>query len=213
MTDADFLNWFLLMGVFGVALMSPGPDFVVAVRNSVLHSRAAGVFTALGFAAGVIIHVSYTLAGLAALIAHSTLLFSVLKYAGAAYLFYMGWKALRSRGFDAPNINLPAAEKYTPSAMKSFWNGFITNALNPKATLFFMAVFSQFIGPETALPVQILYAGTCVAMTGLWFSIVAVVLTAPRIKSIFLRAARWIDRICGVLFIGLGLRLALMTRV
>lgn len=213
MTDADFLNWFLLMGVFGLALISPGPDLVVALRNSVLYSRTVGIFTALGFAAGVLIHVSYTLAGLAALIAHSALLFNILKYAGAAYLFYMGWKALKSKGFDAPSINNNDHAANTISPLKAFRSGFLTNALNPKATIFFMAIFSQFIGADTAFSVQVLYAGTCIAMTALWFSIVAVVLTAPRIKSIFLRASRWIDRICGVLFIGLGLRLALMTRV
>jgi RhtB (resistance to homoserine/threonine) family protein len=213
MTETDLINWGLLITIFGVAVMSPGPDFVVAVRNSVLYSRKVGIFTALGFAAGVIVHVTYTLAGLAAIIAHSTVLFSILKYVGAAYLFYMGYKALRSKGFDAPSVDPAEKEKYTLSSWKAFRGGFLTNVLNPKATLFFMAIFSQFVTPETAFPVQILYAATCMAMTALWFSIVAVVLTAPRIKSIFLRAARWIDRICGVLFVGLGLRLAMMTRV
>lgn len=213
MTDADLINWGFLIVVFGAAVMSPGPDFVVAVRNSVMYSRTVGIFTALGFAAGVIIHVGYTLAGLAALIAHSAILFNILKFAGAAYLFYMGYKALRSKGFETPDADTLTVEKLTLSPLKAFWSGFLTNALNPKATLFFMAVFSQFVTPETAFSVQLVYAATCVVMTALWFSAVAVVLTAPRIKSIFLRAARWIDRICGVLFVGLGLRLALMTRV
>ena len=212
MTDADLINWGLLIVVFGAAVMSPGPDFVVAVRNSVMYSRTVGILTALGFAAGVIIHVGYTLAGLAALIAHSAILFNILKFAGAAYLFYMGYKALRSKGFDAPDAD-DAAPRASLSPLKAFWSGFLTNALNPKATLFFMAVFSQFVTPQTAFSVQLAYAATCVVMTALWFSAVAVVLTAPRIKSIFLKMARWIDRICGVLFVGLGLRLALMTRV
>jgi threonine/homoserine/homoserine lactone efflux protein len=89
----------------------------------------------------------------------------------------------------------------------------LTNVLNPKATMFFLAIFSQFVTPDTSMGVQALYGATCVVMTGLWFSFVAVVLTGQRIKSIFLRASRWIDRVCGVLLVGLGVRLAMMSKV
>lgn len=213
MEAAELINWGLLITVFWVALMSPGPDFVVAVRNAVLYSRATGLMTALGFAAGVAVHVGYTLAGLAALIAHSVIAFSILKYAGAAYLFFMAYKALKSKGFEAPSIDGTEQEKRKLSPFKAFRDGFLTNLLNPKATMFFLAIFSQFITPETGHAVQALYGATCIVMTGLWFSFVTLVLTGQRIKSIFLRASRWIDRICGVLLVGLGIRLALMSRV
>jgi threonine/homoserine/homoserine lactone efflux protein len=104
--------------------MSPGPDFVVAVRNAVLYSRATGLMTALGFAAGVAIHVGYTLAGLAALIAHSVILFSIMKYAGAAYLLYMGYKALKSKGFETPSIDDTVQEKRKLSLLRHFRPGF-----------------------------------------------------------------------------------------
>lgn len=212
METAELINWGLLITVFFVALMSPGPDFVVAVRNAVLYSRTTGLMTALGFAAGVAIHVGYTLAGLAALIAHSVIAFSILKYAGAAYLFYMGYKAMKSKGFDAPAIDGTGENKRYLSPFIAFRDGFLTNLLNPKATMFFLAIFSQFVGPETSMHVQALYGATCIVMTGLWFSFVTVVLTGARIKSIFLKASRWIDRVCGVLLVGLGIRLALLTR-
>ncbi|NQZ13480.1 MAG: LysE family transporter [Alphaproteobacteria bacterium] len=207
--ESIWLNWFLLIGVFGLAVASPGPDFVIAVRNSVLGSCKAGLLTALGFATGVVIHMAYTLVGLAAIIANSVVLYSILKYVGAAYLFYMGYKSLRSKGFDDSEVTGLRGLKKEISNKRAFLSGFVTNILNPKATLFFLAVFSQFITADTAFSVQFFYASTCVVMTGLWFSIVAVVLTDRRIKNKFLSFSQVIDRLCGGFLIALSLKLAL----
>lgn len=203
-----WINWIILVSVMGIAVISPGPDFVMIVRNSVLYSRKAGLFTAIGFSLSICVHVFYTLAGIAAIISQSILLFSLMKYAGAAYLFYIGFKALRSKGFEGNSDNVTVKEKADMIPLQALWSGFLTNLLNPKATLFFLAIFTQFIGPETPLSVQIFYGLTCAMIIWLWFSTVAIVLTDSRIKSIFLRASRWIDRVCGILMIGLGLRLA-----
>ena len=211
--ESLWLNWFLLVGIFSMALASPGPDFVIAVRNSILYSRKIGIFTALGFAAGVLVHMTYTLFGFAVLISQSVILFSLIKYAGAAYLFYIGIQALRSKGFEQNNIEGKRKAKSNMTVKKALWSGFLTNVLNPKATLFFMAVFSQFISPTTTIPTQIFYAGTCVVMTGIWFSIVAIVLTNPKIKATFLKFTKWIDRVCGCLLIGLGIKLALSKAI
>ena len=206
-----FLNWLLLVGIFSMALASPGPDFVVAVRNALVYSRLSGVLTAIGFAAGVAIHVSLALLGIAAIIAKSAFLFSLIKYIGAAYLIYMGVAALRSKGFDAETIknrNFKKKEK-SFNTFKSFMSGFITNLFNPKATLFFLAIFSQFIGPDISIITQISFALTCVVMTFLWFSFVSIILTHPPVRQKFMAATKYIDRACGTLLIGLGFKLAL----
>lgn len=209
----DFLyQWVLLVFVFGAALASPGPDMVMAVRNSLLYSRKTGIFTALGFAAGIAIHIGYTLVGLAAVIAQSVLLFSIIKFAGAAYLLYMGYKALRSKGFNGGDENGQTPVRHMP-VMKAWTAGFLTNLLNPKATLFFLAVFSQFITPETTVIQQAAFALTCIVMAIIWFSGVSIILTNPVIKSAFLKASKWIDRVCGGLFVLLGVRLALTKGV
>jgi RhtB (resistance to homoserine/threonine) family protein len=208
MIDTLWMNWFLFVGIHALALMSPGPDFVVAVRTSVIGSRKAGLFTALGFSLGICVHMIYTLVGLAAIISQSVILFSLLKYAGAAYLFYMGYKSLRSKGFDKTQVSNLVARKEI-SNKKALMTGFITNVLNPKATVFFLAILSQFISPETSMSEQLLYASTCVIMTGIWFSIVAIVLTNKRIKNKFLSFSKIIDRLCGGFLIALGLKLAL----
>jgi RhtB (resistance to homoserine/threonine) family protein len=203
------MNWLLLVTVFGVAVVSPGPDLVMAIRNSVLHARRAGILTALGFALGVLIHVTYTLAGLAAIIAQSVFLFNLLKYIGAAYLLYVGIKALRSKGMDASALVPDAAPRSAMTDLQAIRSGFITNLFNPKATMFFLALFSQIIDPTYSLSIQIGFGLTCALMVFGWFSLVAVVLNTPAIKSKFMRASKWIDRTCGAFFIALGVRLAL----
>lgn len=207
MTGDIFSNWLILIGVFGLGLMSPGPDFVMAVRNSLLYSRRTGIMTAAGFGLGVGVHVVYCLCGLALVISQSIVLFNIIKFIGAAYLFYVGIKALRSEGYKAPSL-----ENKTISSL-SDWaalrSGFITNLFNPKATLFFLALFTQIINPDVVLSAQILYGATCILMTFLWFSLVACVLTAPAIRLRFLSMAKWIDRACGAFFIALGCKLAL----
>ena len=210
--ESFWFNWILLFVVFGLPLISPGPDFIVAVRNAILYSRKVGLITAIGFMLGVCVHVTYTLFGIAAVISQSVIIFNILKYAGAAYLFYIGMKALRSKGFEQKNGTDKNQKSANMSSVQALWSGFLTNVLNPKATLFFLAVFSQFIGPETSLMTQLIYGGTCVIMTGIWFSIVAIVLTNPKIKATFLRFTKWIDRVCGSLLIALGIKLALVEK-
>ena len=90
--------------------------------------------------------------------------------------------------------------------------GFITNLFNPKATLFFLALFTQILSPDIAMGAKIVYGLTCIVMTMIWFSIVATVLTTPKIRAAFLRASKWIDRVCGGLFVALGIKLA-VTRL
>jgi len=208
--DPFLTNWLLLIGVFTVALASPGPDFVMALRNSILHSRQAGIYTAIGFGLGVGVHVLYCLAGLAYLISQSVVMFNIIKWLGAVYLFYVGFKALKSKGFDTPDIAEKGRVAMSPTA--ALRSGFITNLLNPKATLFFLALFTQILSPEIALYQKAVYGLTCIVMTMLWFSIVATILTTPKIRAAFLRFSKWIDRICGSLFIVLGVKLA-VTRL
>lgn len=203
-----FSEWLLLIGVMMVGLVSPGPDFVMTVKNSVIHSRKVGLLTALGLACGVLIHVTYCMIGLATLISQSILLFNIIKYVGAAYLIYIGVMALRSKGFDGA-ISMNQIENQGLTNIQAFMSGFITNLFNPKATMFFLAMFTQIVDTHVPLGMQIIYAATCLIMTFLWFSIVATILTVDQVRSRFLRAAQWIDRVCGAALIALGVRLAL----
>ncbi len=209
-----FIQWLTLAAVNVLAVMSPGPDFVMAVRNSVVYSRRVGVFTALGFSIGVLVHVTYTVLGIAAIIAQSVMAFNIIKYAGAAYLIWIGYHALRSKGMKTEIIDgvLIKTGVKQMGDFAAFRSGFLTNLLNPKAALFFLAIVSQIIRPETPLFWQAVYGLTCSVITMAWFSAIAFVLTQGRVRNTFLKATKWIDRACGSLMIALGIKVALTTR-
>jgi threonine/homoserine/homoserine lactone efflux protein len=99
--------------------------------------------------------------------------------------------------------------KNTMTDLQALRSGFITNLFNPKATMFFLALFTQILNPEMPFWTSIIFGLTCVVMTATWFSIVATILTAPIIRARFMRYSKWIDRVCGGVLIALGIRLAL----
>ncbi|MFK0274953.1 LysE family transporter [Ensifer sp. NPDC090286] len=123
----------------------------MVTRNSLLLSRRAGVLTALGIAVGVWVHVAYTLLGVGLLIRQSLLLFTLLKLVGAAYLIWLGIQMLRAKQAEEAALAAPPAL----SDLGALRMGFLTNALNPKTTIFVVSLFMQVVEPTTALPVQI----------------------------------------------------------
>ena len=128
-----------------VALVSPGPDFVVVCRNSLLYSRTIGIYTAVGFGLGICIHISYAVFGLSWLIANNELIFTVIQYLGAFYLMLIGIQSLRSFQSQIGQETTTSSSRISP--FRAVRIGFITNALNPKATLFFLGLFSTMLNP------------------------------------------------------------------
>lgn len=189
--------------------MSPGPDFVMVSRNSLIYSRMVGIYSAVGLGLGILVHVTYSLVGIGLLISQSVLLFSIIKYLGAAYLLYVGYQCLRAQPHVAGAVEVEAER--TMSARAAVWMGFLTNVLNPKATLFFLALFTQVIDPATPLWVQVLYGAEMSIMTFVWFSIVAVLLSHKQIKARFTSVQHYVERSFGVVLIGLGIKVALST--
>ena len=215
--DVHFLHWLSFVGIFFVAVISPGPDFVMIVRNSLTFSRTAGLYTALGLGLSILVHVTYTLLGLAAVISKSILAYNAIKWMGAAYLLYIGYHALFSKGMSEKAFKTSLEEGKTNalkliSNKQAFISGFLTNLLNPKAALFFLAVFSQVIGPETPLFWKLLSGVSASVIITTWFSGVAIFLTGTAMRNMFLKFSKWIDRACGVILVGLGIKIALTAR-
>ncbi len=191
-----------------LAVASPGPDFAVVVRESVAQGRRAGSWTALGVGCGIFVHVAYSLLGIGLIVSQSIVLFNLFKWLGAAYLVYLGWRALRARPMSLEAIdgaNAPVAR----SAWRAFVIGFVTNGLNPKATLFFLSLFTVVISPDTPLLVQAGYGLYLAGATALWFLLVAWLFSRGRVRAGFARLGHWFDRLTGAVLIGLGARLAL----
>ncbi|MWV12949.1 LysE family transporter [Pseudomonas sp. R-28-1W-6] len=190
-----------------LAVASPGPDFAIVVRESVAHGRRAGTWTALGVGTGIFVHVGYSLLGIGLIVSQSIVLFNALKWLAAAYLFYIGIKALRARPAAPGALEaLGAAGERSPRS--AFMTGFITNGLNPKATLFFLSLFTVVINPHTPLSVQAGYGLYLAAATALWFCLVAMLFSQARVRAGFARLGHWFDRLMGAVLVGLGVKLA-----
>ncbi len=207
----DFLlAWMLIASVQLVATMSPGPAFVMAVRYCVSYGRRASILLALGLGFGIAVHVTFALAGLSFIIAQSVFLYNLIKYMGAAYLIYIGIKGLRSlKKADRSEVDQKVDAVKTVSNGKAIATGVLTNLLNPKAVVFFTAVFSQFIGVDTSYSVVFLYGLTSVAIEVLWFIGLAIILTNNSVKKRFMGFIHWVERVCGGLMIALGVKLVL----
>lgn len=191
-----------------LAVASPGPDFAVVVRESVTHGRKAGTWAALGVGSAIFLHVGYSLLGIGFIVSQSIVLFNALKWAAAAYLLYIGFKALRARPAKPSDDALKAAPSER-SAKGAYVSGFVTNGLNPKATLFFLSLFTVVINPHTPLLVQGGYGIYLAVATAAWFCMVARLFSQARVRAGFARMGHWFDRAMGGVLIALGLKLAL----
>ncbi|WP_405447120.1 LysE family transporter [Streptomyces achromogenes] len=188
-----------------LAVIAPGADFAMIVRNSYLHGRRTGLLAAAGVAAGVLVHVTYTLLGVGLLIASSTVVFTAVKLIGAAYLVYVGVRTFRTRG--EVEVDLGDKTELTPFA--ALRTGFLTNVLNPKTTLFVVSTFSQVVGPGTPLYRQLGY-GLFMSLAHLvWFGAVAAFFSHSRTRAVLLRGQKVLNKAIGSVLAGLGVSLAL----
>lgn len=194
-----------------LAVASPGPDFALVVKQSLAHGRRTAVWTSLGIGTGILLHITYCLLGIALLLQSSELWFTVVKFAGAAYLAWMGIQALRARPHAGNPTGVTTTHK-TPRPHGAFVTGFLTNALgNPKATLFFLALFTVVINPHTPRWIQAGYGLWMAVATAGWFTVVAFMFTQERIRRPFLQHGHWIDRALGFVFIAFAASLVWST--
>lgn len=189
-----------------LAVASPGPDFAIVLRESVSNGRHAGIWTALGVGSGILLHVGYCLLGIGLIVSQSIVLFNLLKWLAAAYLIYIGIRALQARPADPASAELAPLTARSPRA--AFVRGFVTNGLNPKATLFFLSLFTLVISPQTPLLVQAGYGLYLALATAVWFCAVALLFSQARVRRGFVRLGHWFDRLMGAVLVGLGIKVA-----
>ena len=189
-----------------LAVASPGPDFAIVLRESVSNGRHAGIWTALGVGSGILLHVGYCLLGIGLIVSQSIVLFNLLKWLAAAYLIYIGIRALQARPADPASAELAPLAARSPRA--AFVRGFVTNGLNPKATLFFLSRFTLVISPQTPLLVQAGYGLYLALATAVWFCAVALLFSQARVRRGFVRLGHWFDRLMGAVLVGLGIKVA-----
>jgi threonine/homoserine/homoserine lactone efflux protein len=211
MTDVNNLGLFILAG--WLLNLTPGPDVLYIVSSALRSGAKAGVVAALGITAGCFVHIFAAALGVSALMAASSTAFTALKWAGAAYLFYVGLKLLFSRFTTPIEVVAEKAIQQSAGALKGiFFRGFFTNALNPKVALFFLAFVPQFIAPNASHPaLTFVWLGVLFNVNALPINVGYALLAAwaTRRLGALQRAMHWLDRVAGVMFVGFGIKLAL----
>ena len=194
--------------------ITPGPDTALVVARSTQMGLRGGVAASFGITGGIMVHIAAAAIGLSALIAASATAFSLIKYVGAAYLVYIGLRLMFARHATAADDGQATPKTMLP-LRSVFWQGFFSNALNPKVAIFFLAFLPQFVAndaPSKAL--AFLFLGAVFSVGGtLWCLIVAAVTAhaAAKLKATR-RFQRWIDGAIGAMFVALGVKLALVQR-
>lgn len=202
----DIDNFYLFLTVSILINLSPGPDMLYTAARSLSQGISAGVFSALGIFAGCLFHTAAAVFGLSKIIEQSVLLFSIIKYAGAAYLIYLGIRSFLKKKKTIKEIDtLP-----TLTTRKIFFQGMLTNLLNPKVAIFFLSFLPQFINPQSN------YLKEQIAFLGLWFDVqgaiilVIVACAVGAFKTMLQKNTtlwNWQDKITGLILFGLGVKM------
>ncbi len=211
-----WLEFLTIASVHLIAVASPGPDFAIVVKNSVRYGRKAAYATSIGIGLAILIHVAYSLLGLSLLIKTTPWLYRVFSYAAAAYLLWLAWGAIRAKAEPAkPVVEGVVSEDRSESISwrGAFWQGFLTNGLNPKATLFFMSLFTVVISTQTPISVKLGYGIYLSVATGAWFILLSFLLGTSKVLAFIGNKGYLLDRAMGILLIILASNLLLFQPI
>lgn len=201
----DFLPFLKIAPLFMIALMSPGPDFMLVSSLSLARSRLAGIQGALGIAGGIMIYAALSVWGLGLIFQQMVWLMTAVKIAGGLYLCYLGfilWRASLVKS-DASQTT----QELPKNNGNAFVMGLLTNLANPKAIAFFASVFALALTADTNTPTKLATVILCGLMTIGWFGFVAIALSTPKLRAKYQQCSKIIDRIAGSLLLFFGLKL------
>lgn len=199
---------FIVVATIGLlGMVSPGPDFFMVVKNSLNYQRKYALMTCLGVIMGIFTHMSYCIAGIAVLIKTTPWLFTFLRYAGAAYLAWIGFKALLAKNSGVSYVN-QSAKIMNVTYRKAFIQGYLCNLLNPKATLFFLAIFTQVLALDSSLMDKLIVAFIIWVEAIIWWPIVTAIFQSELIRRRYFKIQFLVDKLLGVILLGLAIKVA-----
>jgi threonine/homoserine/homoserine lactone efflux protein len=198
----------VIVSVTFLVMLMPGPDMVLVLRNTLVSGRRAGLQSSIGILSGNLVHITYCLLGIGLLISRSILVFSVLKYAAAVYLVYLGIASFRA---GARTLDISVIETRR-AATPWFIQGFVNNLLNPKGALFYLGVFTTVITPQTSASTVVLLIVAMMLVSGTFWLVLVYTLERRIVRAFVERSQRTVSRIFGGLLVLLGLRVAAMSR-
>ena len=198
----------VILAVTSVVMVTPGPDMVLVLRNTLIGSRRAGLETSLGILTGNLVHITYCVLGIGWIIAQSIIAFSALKYASAAYLIYLGIASLRS-GATSLHTDRLDDPRHTETW---FVQGLVNNVLNPKGALFYLGVFTMVITPETSATMMLLLIVTMMCVSASFWLLFVYTLDRPVIREVMERSQQTVNRVLGGLLVLLGIKVAVIQK-
>ncbi len=202
----EFHLWLSLAFICVMGALSPGPSLAVVVKNTLFGGANQGYATAISHGAGVALYAILTALGIGVIIVQSPLLFSVIKYAGAAFLLYLGIKALMSKKQEVKFDPNAQQNSNTTQKINGWRDGFLISFLNPKLAIFFLALFSQFVDAGATTEKKIIMVATVGTIDTLWYILVAFMFSRGPILDKLKRNSHIIDKITGSFLILLAAR-------
>ncbi len=200
------LNEFLILATAHLfAVASPGADFAVVVKNTLRSGMRTGTFTALGIGLGILVHLVYTLLGVALVLSQSPFLFELIKYLGAGYLVWLAIQCFASRAKSESSAEPVKASEISPR--DAIRQGFFVSVLNPKVTVFFIALFTSIVSQNTPISVQALYGAWLAFYTFLWFWLVAWWFSRQAVLKWYQQRGHIIDWMMGGVLVLVAVRL------
>ena len=186
------------------AVMSPGPDFALILRQTFCHGRRSSIVTSIGIGVGILFHIIFCIVGLGMILSTSEYIFNIIRVFGGIYLVFIGYKSFVSKN----SIHMNSTEKKIKlSTLSAFSTGLLTNILNPKATLFFLSLYTFIINEHPLMAIQIFYGIWMSVITTLWFCLLSFVLTNDLIFTRIEKFLHGIQNCTGIILVLIGLRL------
>lgn len=189
------------------AVASPGPDFAIVLKHSINYGKKIAILTSIGVGTAIFIHVAYALLGIGLIISSHAWLYDVLIVVASSFLLYIGWGACRSPKIKLSDNPIDTVSMTVISNKKAFYLGFLTNGLNPKATLFFLSLFTVVVSSETPMTVKAFYGVYLAIATTLWFCFLSLILTKPNVRGFFSAKSYVFDRVMGWVLVLLALNI------
>jgi threonine/homoserine/homoserine lactone efflux protein len=207
----DLHFWILFLSAAALLNISPGPDLLYVLTQTASGGKKIGFASSLGVCTGALFHVCAAAVGLSAILVSSVVAFSIVKYIGAAYLFYLALQSFKSTGFE---LKAKKTRQPETSALQAFKQGILIDILNPKAAIFFMAFLPQFIREDAgAVPFQLFYLGVIVITVGIVVEAIYVLASDQLLRKLRnnTKFSIWLNRSVGAVFAGLGIKLVVAT--
>ncbi len=205
----EFHLWLSFVAICILGALSPGPSLALVIKNTVNGGAATGYATSISHGLGVALYAAITAAGVAVLVVNTPLLFSIIQYAGAAFLLYLGVKALLSKKANNVETEELTSQSTQTQRINGWRDGFLIAFLNPKLAIFFIALFSQFVSADSSEQQKIIMTATVGTIDALWYCFVTFILSRGNIINTLKKNSYIVDKVTGVFLIALAVRVVL----